>query len=277
MDHTSFTCYVQAENSEEISNETDGHKEDAIVLKEYVRNIKINNLQAKVTSHRLKVFHGINNMFNFEFHYDKIQSYNLVKRGFISKTAYKIDITYQGVVFGVKLMSRESVEKLYNAFETAYRNKAVWSVKKVAPKLSGSNMFITSQLNQQKTNVETQVNRLGATFTSFDSFLSNLQQLEGVFSFISRGLKEDKAFVEQTKQSEADKLLAELGAVDFVSKSDTDFHLSIARQLDQVFTSVVEKNGGAMSLIDVYLYYNRLRGRLGDLHQEVISSLLMIF
>jgi EAP30/Vps36 family len=231
----------------------------------------VNNLQAKVTTHRLKVFHGINNMFNFEFHYDKIKSYNLVKRGFISKTSYKLDITYEpGTVYGVKLMSRESIDKLYTAFEAAYRNKALWSVKKIAPKLNGSNMFLTSQLNQQKTNVEAQVNKLGATFTSFDAFLSNLQQLEGVFSFISRGLKEDKSFVEQTKQSEADKMLAELGAVEFVSKSDTDFHLSIARQLDQVFVSVVEKNGGAMSLIDVYLYYNRLRGRLAVIHQVAI-------
>ena len=36
--------------------------------------------------------------------------------------------------------------------------------------------------------------------------------------------------------------------------------MSVARQLDALFTSVIEKNGGAMSLIDLYLYYNRMRG-----------------
>ena len=51
-------------------------------------------------------------------------------------------------------------------------------------------------------------------------------------------------------------------AVEIVSKSDssTDFYTSVAKQIDKIFQSVIEKNGGAMSLIDVYLYYNRMRG-----------------
>lgn len=46
---------------------------------------------------------------------------------------------------------------------------------------------------------------------SFDAFLKNLEQLETVFGFVARGLKEDKQFLEATKQSDADKMLSELG------------------------------------------------------------------
>lgn len=46
---------------------------------------------------------------------------------------------------------------------------------------------------------------------SFDAFLTYLENIESVFSFVSRGLKQDKEFNEATKQSEADKMLTELG------------------------------------------------------------------
>lgn len=52
---------------------------------------------------------------------------------------------------------------------------------------------------------------VGASFMSFDAFLNCLEQLESVFGFVARGLKEDKEFSEATKQSEADKMLTELG------------------------------------------------------------------
>lgn len=119
--------------------------------------------------------------------------------------------------------------------------------------------------------VEDQANRADASFMSFPAFLKNLEQLEGVFSFVSKGLKEDKQFIEQTKQSEADKMLNELGAVDVVSRegsSDHEFYRGVCSQLDNIFTPLINKSGGAMSLIDVYLYYNRMRGRQSLLHRS---------
>ena len=52
---------------------------------------------------------------------------------------------------------------------------------------------------------------LGATFMSFDAFLNYLEKIESVFGFVAKGLKQDKQFGEDTKQSEADKMLTELG------------------------------------------------------------------
>lgn len=54
----------------------------------------------------------------------------------------------------------------------------------------------------------------------------------------------------------------ELGCIDVITKNEAggNFYLDLASQLDKIFTSVLEKNGGVMSLIDVFLYYNRLRG-----------------
>ena len=66
-------------------------------------------------------------------------------------------------------------------------------------------------LAEEKAKVQDQAALLGATFMSFDAFLKNLEQLESVFGFVAKGLKEDKQFAEATKQSEADKMLSELG------------------------------------------------------------------
>ena len=59
--------------------------------------------------------------------------------------------------------------------------------------------------------MEAEESKIGASFLTFDAFLKNLESLESVFTFVQRGLKEDKQFIEQTKQSEADKMLADLG------------------------------------------------------------------
>lgn len=42
--------------------------------------------------------------------------------------------------------------------------------------------------------------------------------------------------------------------------SESEFYRKVASQLDNLFMPIIQKAGGAMSLIDVYLYYNRMRG-----------------
>ncbi len=65
------------------------------------------------------------------------------------------------------------------------------------------------------------------------------------------------------------KCLATLGrklllnrAIDVISKSDSqsEFYVNVAKQIDKVFAPLIGKSGGAMSLIDIFLYYNRMRG-----------------
>lgn len=71
--------------------------------------------------------------------------------------------------------------------------------------------MVESHLEEEKARVQQNESMLGATFMNFEAFLKNLEQLESVFGFVARGLKEDKQFNEVTKQSEADKMLSELG------------------------------------------------------------------
>jgi hypothetical protein len=104
--------------------------------------------------------------------------------------------------------------------------------------------------------------KIGNAFYDINSFFDSLAQLDEVFGSVRRGLREDDDFKKHYKESEADKILEELGAVEVVSKSESGkmFYKDLAKQIDHIFPDVLKRKGGAMSLIDVYLYYNRLRG-----------------
>ena len=163
-------------------------------------------------------------------------------------------------------MSRGNFEQQANIIMNAYNNRSRWEQVRLTPVVNykaGTNI-LTNHLNESKAMVQNQASKVSASFASFDAFLRNLEQLESVFSVVSRSLKEDNQFIEQTKQSEADRMLSDLGAVDVVSKGDDskNFYQSVARQIEMIFEPIVKKSGGAMGLLDVYLYYNRMRGRI---------------
>ena len=103
---------------------------------------------------------------------------------------------------------------------------------------------------------------MGTAFYSLDAFLKNLESLDEVFAVVRQELQTDKTFNKDQQRSEADKMLEELGCVEVVSRSDYGslFYKRLAKQIDEIFPQIVKKKRGAMSLIDVYLYYNRLRG-----------------
>ena len=124
------------------------------------------------------------------------------------------------------------------------------------------NFKLTNKIEQQRLEVQHQKAKLGSAVYDFNSFLSNLESLDEVFNFIRQGLQKDKDFASSHKASEADKILEELGAVEVVTKSEAgnNFYRKVAYQIDDVFGKLLPKKGGVMSLIDVYLYYNRMRG-----------------
>ena len=94
--------------------------------------MKIDHLDLQVTTHRLRLFHPINGVFNFEFDYEQVQGVHVERRGFISKTTYKLTLTYRNQKYGVKHMDRGDFNDAVVAFEAAYANKARWSNRKVA-------------------------------------------------------------------------------------------------------------------------------------------------
>ena len=255
-------CHVDPNLSLKILNEDVLHKETASCFKESESQLKIDHLELQITSHRIRLFHPINTVFNFEFMYEKVRNFQIVKRGIFSKMVYKVSFEYNGNNYGIKLMSRDNFERAANYISSALNDRSRWEQVRFVSSTRGTTNVLTAHLNESKSMVENQASRINASFMSFDSFLKNLEQLESVFSFVARGLKEDQQFIEQTKQSEADKMLQDLGAVDIVSKdgSSTEFYNGVATQIQTIFESIVEKSGGAMSLLDVYLYYNRMRG-----------------
>jgi len=111
-------------------------------------------------------------------------------------------------------------------------------------------------IDEDKKMVKEQEDRLGNAFNDLDAFMANLEDLEDVFAIVKNQLGN------QTQQSEADKILEDLGCVDVITKNDVgnDYYNQLARQIDKIFKELLPKVGGAMSLIDVYLYYNRMRG-----------------
>jgi len=110
--------------------------------------------------------------------------------------------------------------------------------------------------------LDQQINKIGNSFVSFDAFMANLEHLEGVFETIRSSLSQGQQLGDVKQTSEADKMLEELGCVEVITKSESgrNFSRQIAGQIDKIFSSLLPKVGGAMTLIDVYLYYNRLRG-----------------
>lgn len=124
------------------------------------------------------------------------------------------------------------------------------------------NFKIGHKINEDKKRIGEQEDKLGAAFYDLEGFLKNLESLDEVFSTVRQGLEKDSQFKKDYKESEADKILEELGCVEVISKHDSGkgFYLDLAKQIDNIFMKVLEKKGGVMSLIDVFLYYNRLRG-----------------
>lgn len=58
------------------------------------------------------------------------------------------------------------------------------------------------------------------------------------------------------------KLFFNFRCVNVINRKETgnNFYLEVAKQVDLIFSKILPEKGGAMSLIDVYLYYNRMRG-----------------
>lgn len=97
---------------------------------------------------------------------------------------------------------------------------------------------------------------------SLDVFLNTLNSLEGTFGQIRNQLKQGNKLGDIQKDSEADKILEDLGCVEVITRQEAgdNFYAKMARQIDSKFSQILPSTGGAMSLIDLYLYYNRLRG-----------------
>lgn len=118
-------------------------------------------------------------------------------------------------------------------------------------------------LNDDRRNIQEQDAKMHGSFDSLQGMLNGLEDLKGILGYMnSAGLSHDKQFLESHKKSEADEILSDLGVVNVYRKDEEGdvFYVKIAQQISEIFSKVLLKKGSVMSLIDVYLYYNRLLG-----------------
>ena len=74
-------------------------------------NIKVPNLTAKLTTHRVVLYHPTNKHFNFEWHYSQISNYSIEKRGWFSKIIYELKLTLKsGHSYKIKKMDRSEIK-----------------------------------------------------------------------------------------------------------------------------------------------------------------------
>ena len=165
-----------------------------------------------------------------------------------------------GELYSMKRNSREDILPFTICFAQVFNSKE-WKNKEIVAK-GGYQTNLRKKIENDKKVVDEQFNKIGNSFVSLDAFLANLESLEGVFETVRASLKRGDNFGDVKKVSEADKILEDLGCVEVITRQESgnDYYKALARQIDQIFADVLPKFGGAMSLIDVYLYYNRLRG-----------------
>ena len=128
-----MTCWIDPNLSQKIVNEETVYTQTAMCIKETCSETKVDHLELQITTHRIRLYHAINKVFNFEMHYEKIANFETAKRGFFTKMTYKLCISYGGKTYDVKLMDRGNFEKPAQEFEQAYKMKQRWEVKRLAP------------------------------------------------------------------------------------------------------------------------------------------------
>lgn len=141
MDHTQFNCHVNPDHSVQIINEETLYKCSGACLTELDISLKIDHLELKITSHRMILFHPTNRIFNFEFHYNRVDNHILHKKGLFSKKIYKIEISYSGKSYKVKLASRDNFEVQAKKFVDALNNQNRWRVENVLAVKETSSAF----------------------------------------------------------------------------------------------------------------------------------------
>lgn len=104
--------HTPLEVSEKIANEKEILKAQDFCFSEIDSDIRIPNLNAKITTHRVVLYHPKNTAFNFEWHYSQISQHVIEKRGWFSKYPYEIKMTMNsGHKYKIKKNDRTEIEK----------------------------------------------------------------------------------------------------------------------------------------------------------------------
>jgi len=168
--------------------------------------------------------------------------------------------------------SEMGMEKICEILNKAIRTKAWLShveekTKKAA--FSTRSAGIRGIMAQQKTKIAEEKKTVTVAFKDLDALMSHAQKMVRMAEQFARSqeVKEN--------EDEFDKMMADLGISNPVTKESAGqaYHQLLARQLAQFLIKPLERNGGMLSLVDVYCIYNRARGTELVSPKDVLDAL----
>jgi len=145
------------------------------------------------------------------------------------------------------IVKKAIMSKAWEAQEEEKPKKAEFSTRS-----AGIRGIIAQQKNKQADEQKT----VKAAFKDLDALMDHAQKMVKMAEQFARSqeVKEN--------QDEFDKMMADLGISNPVTKESAGqaYHQLLARQLAEFLLKPLERNGGMLSLVDVYCLYNRARG-----------------
>jgi len=164
--------------------------------------------------------------------------------GYVMYSFHDSDLTMERICAIVK---KAILTKAWEFQEEKKTTKAAFSTRS-----AGIRGIIAQQKNKQADEQKT----VTAAFKDLDALMDHAQKM------VKMAEQFAKSQEVKENQDEFDKMMADLGISNPVTKESAGqaYHQLLARQLAEFLLKPLERNGGMLSLVDVYCLYNRARG-----------------
>jgi len=164
--------------------------------------------------------------------------------GYVMYSFHDSDLSMERIC---AIMKKALLSKAWESHEEKKPQKAEFSTRS-----AGLRGIIAQQKNKQADEQKT----VKAAFKDLDALMIHAQKMVRMAEQFAKSqeMKEN--------QDEFDKMMADLGISNPVTKESAGqaYHQLLARQLAEFLLKPLERNGGMLSLVDVYCLYNRARG-----------------
>eukprot|EP01016_Furgasonia_blochmanni_P006296 TRINITY_DN12523_c0_g1_i1.p1 TRINITY_DN12523_c0_g1~~TRINITY_DN12523_c0_g1_i1.p1 ORF type:complete len:385 (-),score=88.06 TRINITY_DN12523_c0_g1_i1:129-1283(-) len=248
-----------------------------VLLTDKKANLVISSLTMKITTHRVKFVHEKNVQVYFEVKLPNVTQTETETK-FLSSTVKKIRL-FMSAGYKVNIEASDLTEA-YRHLEGS-RKTQTWLKEVVTATMkpvSASDYTPKTSTNHPdvqfysglRTAKEREINTLQTTdrtvassFTDFDSLFVNNGELKDIIKFLTQNLNVYDDSRSQNEKNELDSILAELGCFQIVTRDEAGdrFYDELAKQLWTLCQTkdFLERQGGIISLIDVYYLFNKTR------------------
>jgi len=171
-----------------------------------------------------------------------------------SRSAFELEMT-----FNKSGTSDDFLVVLNNAVE----NKA-WEVQTQQPKnedFSTSRAGVTGLLRKQENKTKVIDDSLQEAFQDLDALMEKAKDMLAIAEKLQAQLSKGGNKTNE-EEYEFNKMMMDIGIISPVMKNSSGdlFYIELARQISDFLQEHLKKNGGIMTLTDVYCLYNRARG-----------------